>query len=182
MRIKYLFILFFIPLAFALTLKPGERINTSLHNITNATYPCIMLDNESVFLSANIAPGSYQCNITGTGYYEEIVISTGGGGSRSRYISKGVINKPIVLNNTLSTKPYWLGMEEEPKEVTKEIIKEIPKEEIKEEPKQVPKEIIKEAPKEIKKNNPIWAGIIIMAIVLIIAIVTILLTRKDNMM
>jgi len=101
-------------------IKPGEKIVVDLQNITNVTYPCLLIDNQTYF-TASIAPGEYTCNITGMGIEQTIQLSTGGGGiSSGKYVSKKVIqpkNTSFNLGSVESKKPYWSNIKKEVKPI-----------------------------------------------------------------
>ena len=87
-KMKHIFIFSFLFLCSILIVSSysaGEKLNLSYSNITNVTYPCLLI-NQSVYLSGDILIGNNNCTIT---YFnnvtEQIVIDNrGGGGSSSR--------------------------------------------------------------------------------------------------
>ncbi len=89
-KMKQIFIFSFLFLCSILIVSSysaGEELNLSYSNITNVTYPCLLI-NQSVYLSGNIPIGNHSCNITHN-VTEQIIIDNngnggGGGGSRSR--------------------------------------------------------------------------------------------------
>lgn len=68
--------------------SPGEQLNLTYENITDATYPCILINN-SVYISGDSMLGDIECNITYSTvvYTEEVVVKSSGGGSNSGYRS-----------------------------------------------------------------------------------------------
>ena len=92
MRQVFLFSFFFLcSILIVSSYSAGEELNLSYSNITNVTYPCLLI-NQSIYLSGNIPIGNNNCTIT---YFdnvtEQIIIDNndnngggGGGGSSSR--------------------------------------------------------------------------------------------------
>ena len=95
-KMKQIFIfsfLFLYSIFIVSSYSAGEELNLSYSNITNVTYPCLLI-NQSVYLSGNISIGNNSCIIT---YFdnvtEQITIDddddNGGGGGGSSSSSSG---------------------------------------------------------------------------------------------
>lgn len=143
MKQIFLFSFLFLYSIFLVTsYSAGEKLNLSYSNITNVTYPCLLI-NESIYLSGSIGLGDNSCNITFIGNVtESITFSSnngGGGGSSSdkiiEYISdwnctgwtdcqpnNKATRNCTSINNDSDVKPYeergcyfYIPKEEQPK-------------------------------------------------------------------
>ena len=78
--------LFVVSMSFVISYSAGEKLNLSYSNITNVTYPCLLI-NGSVYLSGNISLGDNSCDITFIDNVTEVIpvgSNSGGGGGGSK--------------------------------------------------------------------------------------------------
>lgn len=132
------FFLFILCISLVSGYSAGEIITLPYNNITNTTYPCILL-NDTIYLSGDVNVGDVSCDITYYEYYEEPVASTSFSGSGGvapvcanwsecvNNKTKRVCSIPytkVTYNQTKSCVTNITHSEESIINLTKEIIKE----------------------------------------------------------
>lgn len=100
----FLFLILCSALAFAYS--PGERLNITYSNITNTTYPCLLV-NGFVYLAGNISLGNTYCEINYYSYYESSSESSEDSSSSS---SSSKSSKPSNATKAYYTKPVKISV------------------------------------------------------------------------